>query len=129
MKSFLKIKIKSLAAEARIIRFEEQRFKGYRRRAAERQLPAETIDAIDAERVGLWRHRTYDVRDEARAALAAYGFLRNLPYVRIEGDSASRPPLDRVAYLVAKYGGMNRDLARKQVEAWLLADVKAVQAA
>ncbi len=52
MKTYLKIKISSLAAEARIIRREEQRWPG------DHQI-----------RTGLHEHRVIDVRREARSAL------------------------------------------------------------
>lgn len=52
----LRVKIKSLAAEARIIRREELRSKERGRRA---------------ERESLYAHRTYEVRREARSSLLA----------------------------------------------------------
>ena len=57
----LKVKIKSLAEEARIIRREE------------RKLDWKTDQA---KRFKLWVHRTFDIRREARATLIAYAYLR-----------------------------------------------------
>lgn len=65
--SKLRVKIKSLAAEARIIRAEE------------RKHPGESLD-----RHQLHNHRVWDVRREARFSQIAYGFLRGRAYSQIE---------------------------------------------
>jgi hypothetical protein len=93
---FLKVKIKSLAAEAVIIRLEESRQR-------------------DKSVGGLWwklnYHRRIDVRREARCALLAYGYLRGRTLEQIEGKGAFSEPLSaalprwqRVEALVRKYG-------------------------
>lgn len=61
----LKVKVKSLAEEARIIRKEEKKTVGYRR-----------------ER--LYLHRILDVRMEARASQIAYACLRGVHYEKVE---------------------------------------------
>jgi len=63
----LKVKIKSLAAEARIIRLEERR-----------------AGKSNTLREQLYRHRTRDVRTEQRASLLAYAFLRGRPLAAVE---------------------------------------------
>lgn len=63
----LKVKIKSLAAEARIIRLEERR-----------------AGKSNTLREQLYRHRTVDVRREQRASLLAYAFLRGRPLAAVE---------------------------------------------
>lgn len=63
---FLKINIKALAAEARIIRHHEKRTKDPELRAA------------------LANHRRVKVRRTARFALLAYGFIRGRKYQEIE---------------------------------------------
>lgn len=82
----LKVKIKSLAVEARIIRLEEKRTKDPGLKAS------------------LAIHRRWDVRNEARNSILAYGFLRGLPYNVIE--SKTMKPIDwkRVEKLVEKFG-------------------------
>lgn len=150
MLAFLKIKIKSLAAEAKFIRRREscetilaQRLRFEARmeqaglsvsqrrriinRAASRgylQLPKEkrkqrSFDLIglattllaltsvpsvkkvrdpewltthERTRLGLYRHRVYDVRREARLTHLTYGFLRGVPYRAMEQKSYSPPP-------------------------------------
>lgn len=82
----LKVKIKSLAAEARIIRLEEARSKN------------------PFERMRLSSHRTDDVRREARAAQLAYGFLRGREYNQIESPNSSNVDWGRVQKLVEKFG-------------------------
>ena len=61
---YLKVKIKSLAEESKIIRREEKKN------------PTFKIHLAD--------HRKGIVRTEARASMLAYGFLRGVPYKKIE---------------------------------------------
>jgi hypothetical protein len=99
---FLKVKIKSLTAEARIIRLEEGRSRGELRAA-------------------LRSHRQWDVRREQRATQLAYVYLRGRARVTIEPGARSEPDWDRVTTMVKKYG-MNRmvagDPAALEFEAW-----------
>ncbi len=81
----LKVKIKSLAAEARIIRLEELRSSGVTRQS-------------------LYFHRVYDVRNEARWSQLAYAFLRGRDYSQIEAKNSGWVNWDRVMKLVAKFG-------------------------
>lgn len=78
------MKIKSLAAEALIIRHAEKRY--------------------PKERAALHSHRTHDVRQEARSALLAYGFLRGRELERLERKGSRPIDEKRVAALVKKYG-------------------------
>lgn len=96
---YLKVKIKSLAAEARIIRAEERKLPG-----------------PHATRTGLHLHRVNEVRREARAALLAYGFLRGRWYEQIEGPGTDRDavPWQRVLQLANKYGGQRVEAATLQ---------------
>ena len=130
MKAYLRIKLKSLAAEATMIRREERRHNpGHRARVrARRLLDGKTnVDNVTpqdlktrqarAKRIlrtpsetalkafwGLRHHRQYDVRSESRASHIAYGFLRGLDYKRVEGTAKSSPNWSRVEDLVKKYG-------------------------
>ena len=101
MKTYLKVKAKSLAAEARIIRLEEQRT--FKRITYEiRQKDAVTGELGPAEvrtkyvrknhplRLALQAHRIQDVRREARATNIARGFLRSRPLNAIETVVHSR---------------------------------------
>ncbi len=87
MRVYLKIKIKSLAAEAQIIRQETRKYKG--------DHPA---------RIGLYHHRVGDVRLESRSACLAYGFLRGRTYQQMEQWCHTGPDFKRIEQLVTKYG-------------------------
>lgn len=97
--TYLKVKIKSLAAEARIIRMEE-------RRARRTSL-----------RCGLAEHRRGVVRREARIAQLAYGYLRGRPRSTVEPKTrpGNAPDWKRVAGLVSRYG--SAELASR-VDEW-----------
>jgi len=83
----LKVKAKSLADEAKIIRKEEGRAKSW-------------YDMIQ-----LKEHRRTVVRYEARSALLAYGFLRGTPYRTMEPSTkpGNEPDWKRVRQLIHKY--------------------------
>lgn len=82
--SFLRVKIKSLAEEAKIIKLEEKRNKKAREE--------------------LYLHRINVVRTEARATLLAYGFIKNKPYRLIESKGVVPPLiLSRVLKMLDKY--------------------------
>lgn len=81
---YLKVKLKSLAAEARIIREQEARSPYWRS--------------------GLREHRVGIVRSEARATLLAYGFLRGRSYQSLEPAAKSKPNWEKVKAMVRKYG-------------------------
>lgn len=82
---FLKVKIRSLMAEARIIRHEESRARG-------------------ALRVALCDHRRGIVRTAARHNMLAYGFLRGRRYDQLERLAKSKPDWKEVDALVRRFG-------------------------
>ncbi len=92
MHNQLKIKVMSLAAEARIIRAEEKRLKKANRRLIASgktdQMTKEDRDAYLGKRSkvinDLHSHRIAVVRPAARHSLLAYGFLRGKKYCEIE---------------------------------------------
>lgn len=85
MRIHLKIKIKSLAAESRIIRREELRRK-----------PGDI-------RTGLYLHRINVVRREQRLALLAYGFLRGRDYTAIETAPMTQPDWSKLGPMVERF--------------------------
>jgi hypothetical protein len=113
--TFLKIKICSLAAEATIIRKHERRAKPRWQRNGD-----DTFFRLKS-------HRTIDVRNEQRAALLAYGYLRGRPYRAIEANCTEWPNWTRVAELVRKYGPelLSKERALQAVQDWR--DVDAVK--
>ncbi len=96
---FLKIKLKSLAAESKIIRSQELKLSGGSKLRDE-----------------LANHRRKDVREESRATHIAYGYLRGREYRQLEGPSSSTPPKDNAARMVKKYGGI---AALEGFESWI----------
>ena len=88
---FLKVKIKSLEAEARIIRREESLAPRFRQDL-------------------LW-HRKYVVGTEQRHTLLAYGFIRGLKYREIENGCNKHNHIkwDKVRTMVFKYGSRQDD--------------------
>ena len=84
-RTYLKVKIKSLAEEARIIRKETKKARNL------------------SIKNGLALHRTGVVRTEARLTQLAYGFLRGLEYLQMEQKAHTSPDWARVRKMVAKY--------------------------
>jgi hypothetical protein len=82
----LKVKIKSLAAEARIIRIEENK-------ARDSQLRDDLVG-----------HRKAIVRSEARYSLLAYAFIRGKAYKSQEPATKCYTDWKRVRQLVERFG-------------------------
>lgn len=136
----LKIKIKSLAAESRIIRRAENARKipsqsavSYPRDLAKiktRELRASVrahpwYQSMDAQREELHKHRTVDLRNASRAAHLAYGFIRGKTVEQIEG----KPLNSGIGYhygvsneakrLACKYGnGASKCDTERDFELW-----------
>ena len=87
---YIKVKLLSLAAEAKIIRKQEQLARHHRDRI---------------RRLGLAGHRTGIVRHEARHALLAYAYLRGTPYKTVEAKchGNSKPDFGKVRNSLEKY--------------------------
>ena len=118
MREYLKIKIKTLAAEARIIRHEERRVKARRREPGEEPAPLF---------FGLQRHRKIDVRREARSALLAYGFIRGTTYVAMEVKPHTEPDWKRVQKMVERFCGLGHNeikFVKNQIAEWVEASGK-----
>lgn len=126
----LKVKIKSLAAEAGDIRLEEQRAKGRRGAKARRRNmgrgfvecdPAYLVfkGRDDVLRDELYRHRLDVVRPEQRASLLAYAFLRGRPLAAVEPKClpGNEPDWKRVGQLVLKFGPVDPTEAEKAAQA------------
>ena len=90
-REMLRVKIKSLMEEARIIRKEEKR-------ARFGQLREE-----------LHFHRVHLVRSEARSTHIAYGLIRGLPWERIEVSPQTPPNWKRIHEMLKKYGPIKAD--------------------
>lgn len=76
----LKVNIKSLAAEAKIIRREESKLK----KRLEGPLDASLRSKMCVTLMKLREHRKGPLRQETRVSQLAYAFLRGLPYSAVE---------------------------------------------
>jgi len=104
----LKIKIKSLAAEAVIIRQEERKTSG-------------------DTRTSLHLHRTFDVRREARASLLAYAFLRSKPLDIVERPKSRKVNWPDVHRIAKRFD--NGTYTADALKAWAGIEEQAVQKA
>ena len=98
--TMLKIKLKSLAEEARIIRHQEKKMRGKNWGRSSNQFNL---------------HRLLVVRPEARATHLAYGFLRGLEYNQMEATHKTEPNWKSVERMVKKYGTLKDEL---RFESW-----------
>ena len=94
---FVRVKLKSLAAEARIFRADELKCK-------------KLGQGNSWQRQSLYDHRVGTVRREARATLLAYQYLRGIPYAACETPNPEKHnPLDvdSIRRMIKKYGPSN----------------------
>lgn len=133
----LKVKIKSLAAEASIIRQDENKARHQakllrlRQRLSEAGLSNVQIDRLERKAAKFGRlpkkveqawldearnrwlslsaHRTLVVRPEARAAQLAYGYLRGRAYKTLESNAKSHPKWDLVERNVQRFSIYDKD--------------------
>lgn len=96
----LRVKIKSLAAEALIIRAEERRV------------------AFPMSKTNLANPRRVEVGGEARSAILAYRCIRGKSYSSTEAPWSSEPDWKRIKTLARKYGARFdlSDLTRHELE-------------
>lgn len=123
----LKIKSKSLAEEAIIIRREERKLLSQAKHKRERQ---ENTSDITKEYRSLHLHRKVDVRNESRATYLARAFIAGTPYSKIE---SSRKPtneytfqtfiIPRIVTMANKYGRKWNSETRKWTEPYTKEDI------
>lgn len=117
----LRVKIKSLAVEARIIRTEERRCRDSLSRTVGHD---EQRAALASSFASLRSHRTTDVRNEARCSLLAYALIRGRSLRTTEPKSdVSKIDWTKVSDLVGRFavpwGRMPKDKADRLVADWL----------
>lgn len=105
-KPHLRVKIKSLAEESRIIRNEVERV-ARRVRHARADDEAEGLQLL---RESLTLHRTGTVRSAARHALLAYAILRDRPYSTLESRCHVPPRLNTVAKEAQRFGATHEEI-------------------
>lgn len=103
MREYLKVKVKSLAAEARIIQLEERLARARRRR-----------DLV----MGLAEHRRVTVRKASRSTHLAYGFLRGRAYHTMERTCRTEPDWGAVQKMIEKYGEGDRRVLVQKFADW-----------
>jgi hypothetical protein len=91
----LRIKVKSLVEEAKIIRQESKKTKGM-------------------VKYRLNEHRKTIVRDHTRHNLLAYGMIKGTPYELMEKKCYEPPNFSRIATIVKRFNG-----STKALEAWI----------
>lgn len=112
MKTQLKIKIKSLAAEAKIIRAEEQKWRTP-------SGPHPMFWSLREHRKGT-NGSGGAVRSESRHSLLAYGFLRGRTYAQMEAWTWDKgPDFGRVEAIALRFGGLKSQDIKQKFERWL----------
>ena len=95
----LKIKIKTLVEESKIIRHEENKFKW------------EDESKNEYPRFRLRTHRVGTVREHIRLNLLAYGALRNIPYCKMEQKCAKAPDFEKINKIVLTFEKQNASIS------------------
>jgi|SRR5882724_1281901 len=110
MRSHLKVKVFTLAAEMTYIRRQEEKWKTHAKFARQKQNKA--ISLAYAERA-FWSHRDhrYALKEDARSSHLAYGCMRGIPYSKMEnlcygplkGYGSSEPNWKHIETMVEKF--------------------------
>lgn len=124
---FLKIKLKNLRDEVALIKSHEERLKNH---IAVHMGMSEHLKSLVDQMV---HHRKFDIRNETRATLLAYGYIRGRNYHQLECTTrpescfAVKARVERVARMVNKYSVMDwnpegLDVTMENVRAWMSVD-------
>ena len=124
----MRVRVKELAQEAKYIRLEENKIKNsklYNSNYAELSPDYRMIvSRLYDDRGKLRSHRTVEVRNAARSAQLAYGFLRGVPYKVIESKTYTDffkmiQIKKEVKRLATKFGGLGYGKTfDEEVEKW-----------
>tara|TARA_Y100000034_G_scaffold58328_2_gene71115 strand:+ start:2488 stop:2862 length:375 start_codon:yes stop_codon:yes gene_type:complete len=116
----LKVKSKSLEAEARIIRKEEQKAKKQARWLRKNQ---QNDDKPFGLFMSLKNHRRWNVRNEARATNLARSYLKHIPYDAVEQGRKEENEytfktyiIPRIVSMANKYGP--DDVTKENILEW-----------
>lgn len=117
----LRIKIKSLAAESKIIRAEELKLK-------------KLGQGNSWQRESIYRHRIGTVRYHSRMALLTYQYLRGIPYAACEKPRAenalSKSDIKEITAQAKRFGDTSMaKLTPKDIEKWIEGQVDLSEAA
>src|SRR5258708_389257 len=120
MRSHLKVKVFTLAAEMTYIRRQEEKWKNKARYARQRQhatadltAQAKAISSQAYAENAFWSHRDhrYDLKTDARSTHLAYGCMRGVPYAQMEvmcygalkGYGSSEPDWKSIESMVERF--------------------------
>ncbi len=105
MKTYLKVKIKHLGAEARIIKAEKEKWlkKAARGRANVAKRDGNPPNAPSNMAIALHEHRVNCVRKECRDSHLAYGFIRGWHYAQIEARRYTDPDWINVFAIIQRF--------------------------
>jgi len=124
----LKVKIKSLASETKIIKQEEQKLLKHLRlqREYDPNQPKDFVNLNDIQhliaREGLYAHRKNVVRPESRHTNLAYGFLQGKKtYKQIENTCRTIPDWDSVEKMVVRFSPEDYRVLKQKLEEWCYA--------
>jgi hypothetical protein len=106
----LKIKIKSLAEEAKIIRHEVNKAS----KLQKYYTSEEDRCSLGNLKYNLNEHKKGIVRHESRHALLAYAIIRNIPYEKLEAKCNEAPYLKKVSDMARRFGA-----AQDVIEEWI----------
>jgi len=112
-KPYLRVKIKSLAEESKIIKDEMARVSKRLRHAQ----VEETQDRLRYQMISLDIHRRMDVRSAARHSLLVYALLRDKPYKLLEEKCHTPPSMKRIAKEAERFGAKHDDIEKWVAEA------------
>lgn len=104
----LKVKIKSLAEEARIIRKEERKLKGQISRTSS-EYPEDIKEKRD-QVINLVHHRKGVVGHEARHTHLAYAIFRGTPYHKLELKCREKPIFRKIKEMAHRFGASEEDV-------------------
>jgi len=124
----LRVLLRSLSEESRIIRHEMGRELKRRRRSVSRNGRAELQKWHGQQYESLCEHRLKVVRPAYRVAHLAYAFLRGIPYREVEAKTRNGIPCaDEIADLVVRFSALTpwTTAARKEFSAKVGIDVNA----
>jgi len=117
----LKIKIKSLAAEAKFIRHEERKTKPQIERKEVTLSNGHVLRYQTGEYFSLHEHRTGTVRGTARESLLAYGYLRGRTYAQIEQKYHFPPDWKEVLKAIKRFDAAKGNLTEETFAEWFAA--------
>ena len=107
-KTHLKVKIKTLVAETKIIYKEENKLRNHK------NFKDQKDQSVYKEYQELKSHRIKVVKDHTRHNLLAYGALRNIAYSKMEIKCHQLPHLQQVIKIAKAF-----NIDEKQLEIWI----------